>query len=130
MYQFLLEREAEQLLDDPLMAVATAEIHAADRPRHLVQQDLKKKENARKMLAKRYVSSKCTADEILDAVYSFSDNNTYLLFNRDPVERMIEYLKEFFDPRDPGDYSLGITSGAHLSAAPSAHLRALQSLRL
>ena len=115
MQQFLEERGAAALLDDPLMATATAEIESSDRPRHAIQADLKRKEAARKLLGKRHSNSKCSPDEILDAIYSFSDNNTYLLFNRDPVERMIGYLKEFFSPKDEGGYSLAISTGAVLA---------------
>lgn len=31
-------------------------------------------------------------------IYSISDNNSYLLFNRDPVDRVISYLREYFRP--------------------------------
>ena len=109
-----MERNAEALLDDPLMATATAEIDSANRPRAAIQADLKRKDAARKTLSKRYANAQCTADELLDAVYSFSDNNTYLLFNRDPVERMIGYLKQYFTPKAEGEYSLAISTGAQL----------------
>jgi hypothetical protein len=35
-------------------------------------------------------------DDILRCLYSISDNNSYLLFNRDPVDRMIDYLRTYF----------------------------------
>jgi hypothetical protein len=45
-------------------------------------------------------------------LYSVSDNNAYLRFNRDPVDRMIGYLKQYFDPKNPEPgFSLGITMG-------------------
>jgi hypothetical protein len=94
------------------MSMATAEIESSCRPRHLIQEDLRCKENARKLLAKRYANAQCSSEDILNAIYSFSDNNTYLLFNRDPVDRMITYLKEFFSSRNNGEYSLAISSGA------------------
>lgn len=34
-------------------------------------------------------------------LYSISDNNAYLRFNRDPVDKMIGYLKQYFDPKVP-----------------------------
>ena len=34
-------------------------------------------------------------DVLLTALYSISDNNSFLLFNRDPINRMIQYLKVF-----------------------------------
>ena len=35
-------------------------------------------------------------EDILRCLYSISDNNSYLLFNRDPVDRIIEYLRAYF----------------------------------
>ena len=35
-------------------------------------------------------------EDILRCLYSISDNNAFLLFNRDPVDRMIEYLRTHF----------------------------------
>jgi len=41
-----------------------------------------------------------------------SDNNAYLRFNRDPVDKMITHLREYFDPKTPEPgFSLGITVG-------------------
>ena len=94
------------------MAVATREIVAAGRARAAIQEDIRKKEAARKALSKKYASRKASPDDILNAIYSFSDNNTYLRFNRDPVDRMLAYLRDHFDPRDPAKGSLAISSGA------------------
>jgi hypothetical protein len=98
------------------MAIATQEIVSAGRARHAVQNDIRHKEAARKLLAKTYSSKECSPDDVLDAIYSFSDNNTYLLFNRDPVDKMISHLRHFFDPRDPSKGSLAISVGARLPA--------------
>ena len=114
MHEFLRVHGVEALLSDPLLDTATAEIEARDRPRAEVQADLKRKEAARKALGKKYARGQLKPDDVLDAVYSFSDNNTYLLFNRDPVDRMIGYLRAYFDPRVPGEHSLAIASGACL----------------
>ena len=40
-----------------------------------------------------------TEDVLLTALYSISDNNSFLLFNRDPITRMIQYLKVHICPR-------------------------------
>eukprot|EP00878_Enallax_costatus_P015187 GHUV01015899.1.p1 GENE.GHUV01015899.1~~GHUV01015899.1.p1 ORF type:complete len:497 (+),score=185.62 GHUV01015899.1:58-1548(+) len=79
---FLEERGRLEMLDDPLMEIATAEIVAGDRPRMAVQRDIKVKERAREQLAKKYRHSQLSEEEILWAIYSISDNNSYLLFNR------------------------------------------------
>jgi hypothetical protein len=113
-YSFLEERGAAGVLRDPLMALATQEIMSSGRARHSIQDDIRRKEAARKLLAKQYSSKQCSPDDILDAIYSFSDNNTYLLFNRDPVDKMISHLRYFFDPRDLSKGSLAISVGACL----------------
>ena len=68
-------------------------------------------------------------------LYSISDNNSYLLFNRDPVDRMIEYLHAYFRP----DYaesgaSLAISGGLAGARLTHNHERqfhyVLQSLTL
>jgi hypothetical protein len=51
---FLEEHGAGALLEEPLLAVATAEVVAGDRPRYEVQRDIKMKERARDTLAKKY----------------------------------------------------------------------------
>lgn len=40
------------------------------------------KERARETLARRYCNAALTQEQLLSALYSFSDNNSYLLFNR------------------------------------------------
>ena len=58
------------------------------------------------------------------------DNNSYLRFNRDPVDMMIGYLKQYFDPKHAEDgFSLGISMGMgqgltpdHFSAQPEQFL--------
>ena len=57
---------------------------AGDRPRYEIQRDIKRKERAREMLCKRYKSRTLKEDDILLCLYSISDNNSFLLFNRDP----------------------------------------------
>ena len=41
------------------------------------------------MLCKRYKSRTLKEDDILLCLYSISDNNSFLLFNRDPSEHML-----------------------------------------
>ena len=45
------------------------------------------KERAREQLARRYRCRGLDEEAILHCLYSISDNNSYLLFNRDPVDR-------------------------------------------
>ena len=54
-----------------------------DRPRHEIQRDIKLKERARETLSRRYRSNRLSEEDILTCIYSLSDNNSYLLFNRE-----------------------------------------------
>ena len=55
---------------------------AGERPRAQVQRDIKQKERAREALAKKYRNGQLSEEAILWCIYSISDNNSYLLFNR------------------------------------------------
>ena len=87
------------------------------------------------MLVQRYSSSRLTEEHLLQCLYSISDNNSFLLFNRDPVDRMIAYLQHYFRPSEvePG-FSLGISGGYEGARLTHNHQRqynyALQSLTL
>merc|ERR1719454_630133 len=117
-----------ELLKDPKLMTATAEVPSEGRRRADVQKDLRAKEEARKALRRKYAevtrnagrynpysrfglgrmynsndsddepasSSQLTEDDVEQAIYSLSDHNTYLRFNREPVDRMIAYLEQYF----------------------------------
>ena len=111
-YELLAEKNGLAMLKDGLMHQATAEIMHEGKPRIQVQREIKAKEKAREHLSRRYAHSDLSSEEILSVLYSVSDNNAYLRFNRDPVDRMIGYLKQYFDPKNPEPgFSLGITMG-------------------
>lgn len=50
------------------------------------------KERARAALARKYRRSALDEESILRCLYSISDNNSYLLFNRDPIDRWVTGL--------------------------------------
>ncbi|CAD7701392.1 unnamed protein product [Ostreobium quekettii] len=121
----LKEKNALQMLQDPMMERATAEIVASDRPRYEIQRDIKAKERAREVIAQKYSSRYgVSRDDILLCLYSISDNNSFLLYNRDPVDRMIKYLTTFFKPDsyDPG-FSLSISAGSAGARLSHSHER-------
>ena len=70
-------------------------------------------ETKTKTKTKRVTNKRASEDVPCSSVlYSISDNNAYLRFNRDPVDKMIGYLKEYFDPKvSEKGFSLGITMG-------------------
>ncbi|KAF8656060.1 hypothetical protein AX16_002796 [Volvariella volvacea WC 439] len=101
------------LLQDDLMTTATQEIHSHNRSRHQIQRDIKSKERAIEVLATRYETREYSAEKIRQCLYSIGDNHAFLRVNRDPCEKMIGYLKEYFSPTKPKDAkdSLAIRSG-------------------
>jgi len=83
----------------------------------------------------RYSSNRLPEESLLQCLYSISDNNSFLLFNRDPVDRMIAYLQHYFQPNQVEQgFSLGISGGFEGARLTHNHQRqynyALQSLTL
>jgi hypothetical protein len=124
-YSLLEEKNGLRLLSDPLMHRATAEILHVGKDRYSVQKEIKLKEKAREVLSRKYASAELTSEDILTVLYSISDNNAYLRFNRDPVDRMLEYLVKYFDPKVPEnrELSLGIHVGSEGARLTHTHER-------
>lgn len=160
-----------ELLEDPLLQIATMEIMPEGKSRMQVQKDIKSKEAAIKKLSQTYCSvarrrkrnlgfhgysfgllrssyadsdsdddakntEDLTEDEVEQCIYSLGDHSTYLRFNREPCDRLIEYLKDFFHPTNPGsgEYSLAIEEGVAGARLSHNHQRqytfVLQSMTL
>jgi hypothetical protein len=132
----LEEGDAAAMLDDPLMAVATAEISSSGRPRAAVQKDIRAKERARDILARKYRTKDLDEEDLLRCLYSISDNNSFLAFSRDPVDRMIQYLEHYFQPDsyESPDLSLAIQGGSKGARLTHSHAKqytyVLQSMTL
>lgn len=139
-YTTLERAGAESMLKDPLMEVATRAIDQMSeegrKSRYDIRAEVRAKESAVKQLARRYSNSNITEDDIKWCLYSIGDNRSYLLQNRDPVQRMIRYLKKYFGPDAPRNeqYSLAIYGGQDGSRLTHSHERqydyVLQSLTL
>jgi len=112
-WSLLREKGGLAMLDDGLMAQATAEIMHEGKPRAEVQREIRAKEKAREHLARKYQTAALSSEDILLTLYSIGDNNAYLRFNRDPVDRVLGYLTQYFDPKRPEspEFSLGISVG-------------------
>lgn len=120
-YSVLEEHDSLALLEDDLIATATQEIIAEGRRRREIQIDIKKKEKAIEILASRYSHrDRLSQDQIRQCLYSIGDNSAFLRVNRDPCEKMITELKEYFDPSDAKTgRSLAIHSGQGGARYPS-----------
>ena len=111
-YSFLRERGAEHLLEDPHLHGATKEIESRGRSRYDIQRDVSEKEHKREFIAKKYSSYRISNDDIKWCLYSIGDNHSYLKDNRDPVDEMIHFLKQYFSPDSYKEgYSLAIYGG-------------------
>ncbi|KZT42998.1 hypothetical protein SISSUDRAFT_1040890 [Sistotremastrum suecicum HHB10207 ss-3] len=135
-YGVLEAHDSLALLEDDLIATATQEIIAEGRRRREIQIDIKKKEKAIEILASRYARRDGLSQEQLrQCLYSIGDNAAFLRVNRDPCEKMIFQLKEFFDPSDAKvGRSLAIHSGQGGARLSHNHSRqysyVIQSLTL
>jgi hypothetical protein len=127
-HALLEEHGVLDLLRDDLITVATKEIYAEGRPRRDVQKDIKSKERAIEQLAARYSRKGLTQDDVRLCLYSIGDNHAFLRTNRDPCERMISYLKEYFHPTEAKDAksSLAIRSGRNGARLSHDHSKQYQ----
>ncbi|KAJ8515796.1 hypothetical protein ONZ45_g6835 [Pleurotus djamor] len=112
-HTILEEHGAVDILRDKLVTVATQEIYSDGRSRRDIQKDIKSKERAIETLASKYERKGLSQENIRQCLYSIGDNHAFLRVNRDPCERMISYLKQYFHPTQPKDSktSLAIRSG-------------------
>ncbi|KAJ3127366.1 hypothetical protein HK098_006450 [Nowakowskiella sp. JEL0407] len=134
-YKVLEAKNGLKVLEDDLITFATQEIIPTGKSRTVVQYEIKQKERAIEQLARKYSSQELTADEIKQCLYSIGDNHAFLRTNRDPCDKMIEWLKHYFHPEEQEKgYSLAIKSGKHGARLTHDHLRqyayVLQSLTL
>ncbi|QPG73066.1 hypothetical protein FOA43_000370 [Brettanomyces nanus] len=100
------------ILMDPLIIDATAEVRPEDNTRRMINRMIKQKESAIEKLASRYSSPDGIGkEEIRVILYSIGDFNAYTNKNRLPVLRMLKRLDIY---KDAGStkYSLGIRNGS------------------
>lgn len=135
-YTVLEEHGALDLLREDLVAVATKEIYSEGRSRRDVQKEIRSKERAIETLSSKYQRKGLTQERVRQCLYSIGDNHAFLRTNRDPCDKMITYLKQYFHATQAkdGKSSLAIRSGkggARLSHDHSKqYAYVLQSLTL
>jgi len=112
-YITLEQHDALDLLRDDLMTAATMEIYSEGRSRRDVQKDIRSKERAIEVLSAKYKRPKLDQETVRQCLYSIGDNHAFLRVNRDPCDRMIAYLRQYFHPTQAKDAktSLAIRSG-------------------
>ena len=135
-YNTLEEHNATDILRDDLIAIATKEINSEGRTRRDIQRDIKSKEKAIEALTTKYSGRGLTQEQLRQCLYSIGDNHAFLRVNRDPCDRMIQYLKHYFHPTQAQDSksSLAIRSGKNGARLSHDHSKqyayVLQSLTL
>lgn len=92
-HSVLESHSALELLREDIVTVATMEIYSDGRSRRDIQKDIKNKERAIETLASRYERNGLSQESIRQCLYSIGDNHNFLRVNRDPCEKMIDYLK-------------------------------------
>eukprot|EP00727_Mastigamoeba_balamuthi_P014143 m51a1_g9351 hypothetical protein (641) ;mRNA; r:119676-122045 len=108
-YLYLEQRGATALLRDELIETATQVINApSGKSRYLIDREIKAKERAIEKLAHSYSTDRLSKDEVRRCLYSVSDNNCFLLFNRDPIDKMIDMLREQFPLDGPAPAAGGV----------------------
>jgi hypothetical protein len=135
-YKVLEEGGALDMLREDIISIATQEISAENKSRREVQSAIKAKERAIEKLASKYSRSTEMDDEQLkQCLYSIGDNSAFLRTNRDPCQKLIQYLNQYFHPTTPaGGRSLAIRSGRNGARLTHGHEKqysyCLQSLTL
>ena len=134
-YNSLEVADALGLLSEDLLYTATQNISAEGKVRAVIDREIKVKEKSLEYLARKYTSAKLSYDDARNCILSIGDANSFLLFNRDPVIKMIDYLQIFFHPDNfESQFSLAIVAGhrgARLTHAHSTqYFYVLQSLTL
>lgn len=134
-----------ELLRDPQMAIATREVRDANKSREQVAAEVQQKNAALAALKAKYAekpegvqkatgdladllrgkvatkSAALTEENVETVVKSIGDHFAFQRYNREPVDRMIQYLKENFSPNKEGNFSLEISRGRRGSCLSHNH---------
>eukprot|EP01056_Protomagalhaensia_sp_Gyna25_P001701 Protomagalhaensia_sp_Gyna_25__1700@NODE_1889_length_1443_cov_17_356838_g1553_i0_p1_GENE_NODE_1889_length_1443_cov_17_356838_g1553_i0NODE_1889_length_1443_cov_17_356838_g1553_i0_p1_ORF_typecomplete_len472_score78_77DUF2009/PF09418_10/6e51DUF2009/PF09418_10/1_2e127_NODE_1889_length_1443_cov_17_356838_g1553_i0281233 len=168
----LRKNGGSQLLKDPLLVKATAEIYTEGLTRMQIQAFQYEKEAATKLLIQKYAeertspkiggrgflsafslrlwssseedpigrledpsgqnwnSATMTEEDVELAIYSLKDHMTFLRFNERPVDLMLRYLEEYFDPENATpETSLAINAGHEGARLCHKHSRQFHYVR-
>ena len=106
-HDFLQRRNCLRLLEDQDAVIATTAIidnKLTGKSKADIQREIKAKDKAVKRLVQKFSNqgygrseAEGLGDEEIEwCLYSMGDNSSFLVFNRDPVDKMIFLLKKFF----------------------------------
>mmetsp|Transcript_43676 Transcript_43676/g.100793 ORF Transcript_43676/g.100793 Transcript_43676/m.100793 type:complete len:611 (-) Transcript_43676:26-1858(-) len=138
------KKRGKELLQDQLLAVATREIYVGNKSREDVDAEVREKNAALQELKQKY-SEKApdgikpagdlgellrgrqketdvlTQDDVETIVSSISDHFAFQRFNREPCDRMIDFLKRHFSSTAENHWSLEIQRGKGGSCLSHSH---------
>jgi hypothetical protein len=120
-YSYLQMKDKLHILLDARILEATQSIDNSDGSLSRVELSelAQQKANAIRTLKEKYASESFSEDEIQRVLDSISDNEAYLAMNATPVERMLNLLTEYFDPKRPqSEFSLDLTTSGSRSFKP------------
>jgi hypothetical protein len=108
---FLQEKGVAEMLDDKNVSYATRCLVYAKAEERAQEFELRKK--ARDEIVATYTKDgKITEAEVIRCLDSLADSNSYILSNRHPVDKMIDFLHKFFDrDNEDSEFSLQIRNG-------------------
>eukprot|EP00124_Ichthyophonus_hoferi_P004647 Ihof_evm2s538 gene=Ihof_evmTU2s538 len=134
-YSLLESKGGLDLLRHEYIEIATRVITPEGKHRYDVQKEIQRKNNAVKVLCRKFAKDDLTVDDVETCLYSINDNNTFLYANRDPCDSMINYLRAHFHPTHYEEsLSLSIINGRHGARLTHSHEKqfnyVLQSLTL
>jgi len=135
------------LMRDPSLHSATREIYEGSKSRAEVAAEVREKAEALTELKRKYAEKRAegapapkqagdlgellrgrqaetnilTEDNVETIVASISDHLAFQRFNRDPCDRMINFLKTYFNPNDDREWSLEISRGRGGSCLSHGH---------
>eukprot|EP01125_Pyxidicula_operculata_P002135 TRINITY_DN12075_c0_g1_i1.p1 TRINITY_DN12075_c0_g1~~TRINITY_DN12075_c0_g1_i1.p1 ORF type:complete len:503 (-),score=59.46 TRINITY_DN12075_c0_g1_i1:24-1469(-) len=120
-HKFLTEKKALSLLEDDMLIDATLCVVSNNADDISSQTQIKS--SARNHIIKKYESDNLTKEDIILCLDSISDSTSYLASNRYPVDKMIHFLKKYFDPNneESDELSLQISSGSGGSCLSHSH---------
>jgi hypothetical protein len=126
---FLEERACLELLQDDRLEGATRFVRDRDEgtgqrlDRALVQENVAEKHSLANELVKDYASTTIPEDDIRRVIDSISDAIAYVESNVAPVQRMLSYLEDNFDPNQVKDGPSLELRGSSRSASFSSYNR-------
>ena len=107
-YSVLEQGGALELLSHKYLSTATREILPEGKKRKQIQQEIKLKEGAKKFLMRHFAEkTQLDKDDIERCLNSIGDNQSFLNSNRGPIDFVLDFLNDYFAPRERGDRGRG-----------------------